>query len=65
VDELEKEEKKVRVTHIDYLSSCVNTLALGSESKPGHRKCPVKNESEVGGCNFTDVQAKNMELKLP
>jgi hypothetical protein len=34
VDELEKEEKKVRVKHIDYLSLCVNTLALGSELKP-------------------------------
>jgi hypothetical protein len=38
VDELEKEEKKVRVQHIDYLSLCVNTLALGSEAKPGHWK---------------------------
>jgi hypothetical protein len=43
VDELEKEEKKVRVQHIDYLSLCVDTLALGSEAKPGNWKCPVKN----------------------
>jgi hypothetical protein len=65
VDELEKEEKKVRVQHIDYLSLCVDTLALGSEAKPGHWKCPVKNESEVGDCIFTDVQANNVEQKLP
>jgi hypothetical protein len=44
---------------------CVDTLALGSEAKPGHWKCPVKNESEVGDCSFTDVQAKNVELQLP
>jgi hypothetical protein len=37
---------------------------LGSEANPGHWKCPVKNESDVGDCSFTDVQAKSVELKL-
>jgi hypothetical protein len=44
---------------------CVNTLDLGGEAKPGHWKCPVENENEVGDCSFTDVQAKNVEQKLP
>jgi hypothetical protein len=38
---------------------------LGSEANPRHWKCAVKNESEVVDCSFTDVQAKNVELKLP
>jgi hypothetical protein len=64
-DELKKEERKIRVQHIYYLSLFVNSLAWGSEAKPGHWKCPVKNESKVRDCSFTYVQANNVELKLP
>jgi hypothetical protein len=37
---------------------------LGSNTKPGHWKCPIKNGDEVGDCSFTDMQAKYIEDKL-
>jgi hypothetical protein len=42
----------------------VNTIALGSDTKPGHWKCPIRNGDEVGDCSFTDLQAKDIEEKL-
>jgi hypothetical protein len=50
--------------HIERLQSYVNTIALGSVTKPGHWKCPIKNGDEVGNCSFTDMQAKYIEEKL-
>jgi hypothetical protein len=65
VDELASEEKTKRVKHIVVLQSYINTIALGSVTKPGHWKCPVKNQQEVGDCSFTDGQAKKVEQQLP
>jgi hypothetical protein len=64
-DELACKEKKKRVKHIDVLQSYISTIALGSVTKPGHWKCPIKQQQEVGNCSFTDGQAKKVELKLP
>jgi hypothetical protein len=64
LDELEKEEKKYHVMHIDVLSKYMSALALGSIYKPYHWKCPIKNESEVGDCSFTDVQANEVEKAI-
>jgi hypothetical protein len=50
--------------HIEGLQSYVNTLAFGSETKPGHWKCPIKNGDEVDDCSFTDMQAKDIEENL-
>jgi hypothetical protein len=33
--------------------------------KPGHWKCPVKNQQGVGDCSFTDGQARKVEQQLP
>jgi hypothetical protein len=52
------------IKHIERFQSYVNTLAFGSETKPGHWKCPIKNGDEVGDCSFTDMQAKDIEEKL-
>jgi hypothetical protein len=58
VDEFKIEVKKKRVEHILKLNG------LGSPEKPGHWQCPIKNSEEVGGCKFTDVQAKRVEKVL-
>jgi hypothetical protein len=50
--------------HIETLQSYVNTLALGTENKPGHWKWCIKNGDKVGGCSLTDMQAKDIEEKL-
>jgi hypothetical protein len=65
VDELASEEKKKLMKHTGVLQSYINTTALGTVTKPGHWKCPLKNQQEVGDCSFTDGQAKKVELKLP
>jgi hypothetical protein len=64
LDELASGEKTKRIKHIETLQSYVNTLALDTENKPGHWKCPLKNGDEVGDCSFTDMQAKDIEEKL-
>jgi hypothetical protein len=65
VDELASEEKTKRVKHIVVLQSYINTIALGSVMKPGHWKCPVKNQQDAGDCSFIDGQAKKVEHQLP
>jgi hypothetical protein len=37
---------------------------LGSKTKPGHWKCPIKNGDKVSDCSFTYMQAKDIEEKL-
>jgi hypothetical protein len=64
LDELASEENTKWIKHIDTLQSYVNTLALGNERKPGHWKCSIKNDDEVGDCRFTGMQAKYIEEKL-
>jgi hypothetical protein len=54
-----------RVKHIVVLQSYINTIALGSVTKPVHWKCPVKNQQEAGDSSFTDGQAKKVEQQLP
>jgi hypothetical protein len=65
VDDLASEEKTKRVKHIGVLQSYINMIALGSVKKPGHCKCPVENQQEVGDCSFTDSQEKKVKLQLP
>jgi hypothetical protein len=65
VDELASEEKTKRVKHIVVLQSYINTIALRSVVNPGHWKCPVKNQQEVGDCSFTDGRANKVEQQLP
>jgi hypothetical protein len=55
--------EKKRTKHIETLQSYDNALALGDERKPGHWKCPIKNDNEVGDCSFTDMQAEYIEEK--
>jgi hypothetical protein len=64
LDELASGGKTKQIKHIETLQSYVNILALGTEHKPGHWKCPIKNGDEVGDCSFTDMQAKDIEEKL-
>jgi hypothetical protein len=64
LDELTSEGHTKRITHIETLQSYVNTLTLSNERKPGHWKCPIDNGDGVGGCSFTDMQAKYIEEKL-
>jgi hypothetical protein len=64
LDELAIMEKTKRITHIERLQSYVNIIALGSDTKPGHWKCPIKNGDEVGDYSFTDMQAKDIEERF-
>jgi hypothetical protein len=64
IDELISEEKIKWIKHIGILQSFVNTLPLGDKRKPGHWKCPIKNDDKVGVCSFMDGQAKVIEEKL-
>jgi hypothetical protein len=58
------EEKTKRIKHIETLQSFVNTLNLGYEQRPGHCKCPIKNDGDYGYCSFTDGHAKLIEEQL-
>jgi hypothetical protein len=64
LDELASGEKTKRIKCIDTLQSYVNTLALGTDNKPGHWKCPIKKGDKVGDYSFTDMQAKDIKEKL-
>jgi hypothetical protein len=64
LDELAGEEKTKWIKHIETLQSFFNVLALGNEQKPGHWKCRIKNDDEVGDYSFTDGQATLIEKQL-
>jgi hypothetical protein len=64
LDELASGKKTKRIKHTKRLQSYVNTIAFGSDTKPGHWKCPIKNGDEVCDCSLTDMQAKYIAEKL-